>query len=274
MKKLAIVASLLVFMIPPVLAFAEDAKFPPVPSAPCVAHRGFSAIAPENTITSTLEAINVGAHGCEFDVYSTADGILFLTHDRTLKRTTGLDVPCADVDFLTLAKLDFGAWKGEKFTGERVATYDEALKTLKGTKTRPVIEIKASGFEEKIVAYIHKYELVDTAIVIDFSADRLKKVRELEPNLCGAWLCSFNDEDSEKTPEARAAKIIETCKYINTNVVDVEYRAVTPEFLEILDEAGISVMCWTVDKEEDIRNLVEMGVKSITSNRPDLVLKF
>ena len=158
------------------LIFAQEAKFPPIPSAPCVAHRGFSAIAPENTISSVKKAIEVGAQGCEFDVYSTIDGILFLTHDGTLKRTAGVDIACKDVDFPTLAKLDLGAFKGEEFKGEHAATYDEALKTLKGTKTRPVIEVKADGFEEKIVAYVQKYDLVDTAIVIDFSAARLKKM--------------------------------------------------------------------------------------------------
>lgn len=270
MKKL-VLAALLALIFAPALTFAQEAKFPPIPSAPCVAHRGFSAIAPENTISAIKKAIEVGAQGSEFDVYSTTDGILFLNHDGTLKRTAGADIACKDVDFPTLAKLDFGAFKGEQFKGEHVATYDEALKTLKGTNTRPIIEVKADGFEEKIVAYVQKYDLVDTAVVIDFSAARLKKMRALEPNLCGAWLCSF--KVAEETPESMAKKIIDTCKDINTNVVDVEYHAVSPEFLKILDDAGITVMCWTVDNEQDIKNLVQMGVKSITTNRPDLVLK-
>ncbi len=271
MKKLALIAGLAALVLAPSFASAQEAKFPPIPSAPCVAHRGFSAIAPENSMSAIHKAIEVGAQGSEFDVYSTTDGVLFLTHDGNLKRTTGADIPCGSVDFPTLATLDFGSWKGEEFKGEHVATYDEALKTLKGTNTRPVIEVKASSFEEKIVAYVRKYDLVDTAIVIDFSAARLKKMRALEPNLCGAWLCSF--KVAEETPESMAKKIIDTCKDINTNVVDVEYHAVSPEFLKILDEAGITVMCWTVDNPNDIENLVKMGVKSITTNRPDLVLK-
>ena len=70
-----------------------------------------------------------------------------------------------------------------------------------------------------------------------------------------------------------AQKIIDTLKECNTNVVDVEYHAVSPEFLKILDDAGITVMCWTVDDPQAIEKLVKMGVKSITTNRPDLVLK-
>ena len=271
MKKSTLFVMLTCLALAPSLALAQDSQFPPIPSAPCVAHRGFSAIAPENTIASALKAIEVGAQGSEFDVYSTTDGVLFLNHDGNLKRTTGADIACSAVDFPTLAKLDFGSYKGEEFKGEHVATYDEALKTFKGTNTRPVVEIKANGFEDKIVAYLHKYDLVETAIVIDFSAARLKKIRALEPNLCCAWLVSF--KVAEETPESMAKKIIDTCKDINTNVVDVEYHAISPEFLKILDDAGITVMCWTVDNENDIQNLVKMGVKSITTNRPDLVLK-
>ena len=271
MKNLTLVVALASIMVVPGLILAQESQFPPIPSAPCVAHRGFSAIAPENTISSALKAIEVGAQGSEFDVYTTTDGILFLNHDGNLKRTTGVDIACNAVDFPTLAKLDFGAFKGEEFKGEHVATYDEALKTFKGTNTRPVVEIKVGGIEDKIVAYLHKYDLVETAIVIDFNASHLKKIREIEPNLCCAWLVSF--KVAEETPESMAKKIIETCKDINTNVVDVEYHAITPEFLKILDDAGITVMCWTVDNDKDIQNLVKMGVKSITTNRPDAVLK-
>ncbi len=271
MRSLLLASAFVGLLVSPIVSFAQDAKFPPVPSAPTVAHRGFSAIAPENTISSAKKAIEVGAQGSEFDVYSTTDGVLFLTHDGNLKRTTGYDYACKAIDSEKLFTLDFGSWKGEEFKGEKVATYDAALKLLKGTKTRPVVEIKENGFEDKIVEGIRKYDMVDTAIVIDFNANRVKKVRELEPNLCCAWLCSF--KVAEETPESMAKKIIDTCKSCNTNVVDVEYHAVSPEFLKILDEAGIFVMCWTVDNPQDIENLVKMGVKSITTNRPDLVLE-
>ena len=271
MKKLLAFVSVL--CISSSFAFAQDkaTKFPPVPSAPTVAHRGFSAIAPENTISAAKKAIEVGAQGSEFDVYSTTDGLLFLTHDGNLKRTTGYDCACKAVDSKTLLSLDFGSWKGEEFKGEKVATYDAALQLFKGTKTRPVVEIKESGFEDKIVEGIRKYDMVDTAIVIDFNKNRVKKVRELEPNLCVAWLCSFDTK--KETPQSMAQTIIDTLKECNTNVVDVHYGAVSEEFLKILADAGIEVMVWTVDNPADIQRMVDLGVKSITTNRPDLVLE-
>ena len=49
-----------------------------------------------------------------------------------------------------LFTLDF-ALERRGVQGEKVATYDQALQMLKGTKTRPVIELKENGFEEKVV---------------------------------------------------------------------------------------------------------------------------
>lgn len=271
MKKALLASTFAGLFLVSIVAVAQEAKFPPVPSAPTVAHRGFSAIAPENTLSAAKKAIEVGAQGSEFDVYSTTDGVLFLSHDGNLKRTTGYDCATKAIDSKTLATLDFGSWKGEEFKGEKVALYDDALALLKGTKTRPVIEVKENGFEDKIVEGVRKYDMVSTAIVIDFNADRVKKIRELEPKLCVAWLVSFKVEN--ETPQSMAQTIIDTLKKCNTNVVDVEYHAVSPEFLKILNDAGITVMCWTADNPQDIERLVEWGVVSITSNRPDLVLE-
>ena len=67
----------------------------PIPPKPIVAsivaHRGFSAIAPENTLAAAQEAIAAGANGCECDVRPTSDGVLILMHDGNLKRCAGLD---------------------------------------------------------------------------------------------------------------------------------------------------------------------------------------
>ncbi|MDO4586944.1 MAG: glycerophosphodiester phosphodiesterase family protein [Planctomycetia bacterium] len=273
--KLVNIFSLLLILLGHSLSLANDKEinkenqWPPVPETPVVAHRGFSFVAPENTLTAIREAIRCGAQGCEFDLYTTTDGKVFLFHDSNLKRTTGLDRPTKEIAWDELNQLDFGAWKGEQFKGEKAATLDEALKLLKGTNCRPVIEIKQDGFIDKVVDAVEENDLVETAVIIDFSSSRVKQVREANPNICVAWLCSFKEE---QTTEEIAQIIIETLKKCDTNVVDMQYSKVSPELLKILQDAGIHVWCWTVDDPKDIQKLVEMGVESITTNRPNLVL--
>ena len=56
------------------------------------AHRGASGLAPENTMSAMLKAIEIGSDYAELDVQETRDGVLVLLHDSSLKRTAKLDM--------------------------------------------------------------------------------------------------------------------------------------------------------------------------------------
>src|SRR5215831_16658709 len=68
-----------------------------VASRPLVfAHRGGSALAPENTIAAFDNGLALGADGLELDVHLSRDGVVVVHHDRLLDRTTALRGPIAD----------------------------------------------------------------------------------------------------------------------------------------------------------------------------------
>src|SRR5919205_920211 len=73
-----------------------------------IAHRGASAVAPENTMAAFREAIAAGADGIEFDVHLTRDGVPVIIHDSTLRRTAGLSHRLADLTLPELESLDVG----------------------------------------------------------------------------------------------------------------------------------------------------------------------
>ena len=60
------------------------------------AHRGGSALAPENTIAAFDNGLALGADGLELDVHLSRDGVVVVHHDRTLHRTTALRGPIAE----------------------------------------------------------------------------------------------------------------------------------------------------------------------------------
>ncbi|MBO7707534.1 MAG: hypothetical protein J6S42_02510 [Thermoguttaceae bacterium] len=253
----------LVLMISAAPVFADADAFPPIPSTPVVAHRGFSGIKPENTLAAFRAAVDVGANGAECDIRRAADGVIYIMHDGNFKRTAGHDVAAGTIPYSEIESFDAGE-------GEKIPTLESYLTLLKGTATRPIIEVKEDGFEEQLVEMIRAFELEKTAVVIDFSAARVKKIRELAPEICVAWLCGFNNE----TPEDEIVeKIIATLKDCNTNVVDMQFGRTTPALVQKLHEAGISVWCWTVDNPEDIARLYDMGVDSVTTNFPDRALE-
>ncbi|MBQ1455871.1 MAG: hypothetical protein IIZ25_08515 [Thermoguttaceae bacterium] len=269
MKNIALLCALAAAPLLTAFVNAQE-NYPAMPFLPVVAHRGFSAIAPENTLSSMKAGIEVGASGCEMDIYQTKDGVMYLNHDGTLERIAGAKVKASDVTFEELRKLDAGAWKGEQFKGEKYPTLDEALELLSQSDVYAVIEIKADGFEEKLIESVRAHKMEKQTVLIDFSANRVKKFRQIAPDIPCAWLVSF---DEKVSVDEACAKIEQTLKECGTNVVDMLYTKACPELLERLAAGGIEVMVWTVDNPQDIARLYGYGVRSITTNRPDLALE-
>ena len=136
------------------------------------AHRGSSAIHPENTLRAFRHALAIGVDGIELDVHATADGIPVVIHDRDVGRTTD---GAGYVDQIPLARLEtFDAGHGE-----RVPTLAEVL-ALVGDAAHLDIEIKGTGIEHAVLDVLAQYPAVRWAIS-SFAWDTLRTVRRLDP---------------------------------------------------------------------------------------------
>ena len=96
------------------------------------AHRGASALAPENTLAAFLLAQRLGADGIELDVMFTADKQLIVIHDDTVDRTTNGHGKVAEMPLAALRELDAGSYFGEAFRGEKLPTLAEVYEALGG----------------------------------------------------------------------------------------------------------------------------------------------
>ena len=95
------------------------------------AHRGFSENYPENTMSAFRAAIALGVDQIETDVRITKDGELVLIHDAYVDRTSNGTGVVHDMTYAELMELDFGAWKGEEFRGEKIVTLREFMELVK-----------------------------------------------------------------------------------------------------------------------------------------------
>src|SRR5687767_13374490 len=136
-------------ILPLVLVFVALSPVTAQHTAQLVAHRGASAYAPEHTLAAYRLAIQQGADYVEQDLAVTRDGELICLHDESLERTTNVEELFPDratidpasgrrrwlaVDF-TLAeikRLDAGSWFDQRFAGERVPTWEEAVRAIDG----------------------------------------------------------------------------------------------------------------------------------------------
>ncbi len=233
-----------------------------------VAHRGFSAVAPENTLAAIREAVRAGATGCEFDVYGCGDGTVVLMHDKTVNRTTNGEGQVTELSLQQLRKLDAGLWKHEKYTGERIPTLTEALQLLKGTDCQPVIEIKMEGISRKVVDEVRSLDMIDGVAVIAFSSSVVSEIRTLEPRMTCAWLCSKNLEGS---PSQQADWLQARARECKAELLDLNYNMLSPELVAELKRRELGVWTWTVNEPVVMKALKQWGVDSITTDRPDLL---
>jgi len=70
-----------------------------------IAHRGYKAIHPENTMGAFKGAAEVGAHAIETDLHLSKDGVVVLSHDANLKRCFGKEDKIIDCDWSYLETL-------------------------------------------------------------------------------------------------------------------------------------------------------------------------
>lgn len=233
-----------------------------------VAHRGFSAAAPENTLASIRAAIEIGAHGCEMDVYASADGILFLNHDGNLKRYTGRDVKVSTLTLAELQREDVGSYFKPEFRGEPIPTLDQAIALLAASDCVPVIELKQNGLEQRVLDVLDRYNMRKRCIIIAFSAAACREMRRLDRDIFVCWLVGRNRDETE---DAYLSRILTTLDDCNINAVDMQFGGMSANVVQTLHDRGIRVFCWTVDKESDMRRMLDLGADSVTTNRPDVL---
>src|SRR5215217_9516104 len=135
------------------------------------AHRGASAIHPENTLLAFRLALAIGVDGIELDVHATADGIPVVIHDRDIGRTTDGVGYVDQIPLARLETLDAG-------DGERVPTLAEVL-ALVGDAAHLDIEIKGSGVERAVLDVLAHHPAGRWAIS-SFAWDTLRTVRRLD----------------------------------------------------------------------------------------------
>ena len=115
-----------------------------------IAHRGFSALAPENTLAAFDLALASDFRHIELDVQLTADGVPVVIHDDTLGRTTDGSGPVAGSTLGEIKGLDAGSWFPNAvergYVGLRVPTLEEVLRRYAG-KAHLLVELKPESTE-------------------------------------------------------------------------------------------------------------------------------
>jgi len=241
-----------------------------------VGHRGASADAPENTVSSWKLGYAQGADACELDIHLTKDAKIIVSHDPNTKRTAGVDKKIVETNFDELRKLDvgkWGKWAGKGFT-EKLPTLDEALALVPPGK-RFLIEIKTHteimpALEEVIRRTPLKPE---QTVFISFQYDAIEAAKKAFPDRQAYWLADYKKD--KKTGEfPKLDDLIKKAKAAKLDGLDLNDKfPLDAANVKKIHDAGLQCHVWTVDDPVKARELAKAGVDSITTNRPGALRK-
>jgi glycerophosphoryl diester phosphodiesterase len=245
-------------------------------AAEIVAHRGASFDAPENTVAAMKEGIRQGADALETDFWLTKDNRIIVNHDATTKRTTGVDLKIAETSFDELRKLDAGKWKAPQFAGEKLPTLEEILACVPAGK-KVLLEIKCGP---EIVPFMKKgieaSSLKPEQIrIISFKEDVIAASKKAMPNIKAYWLFNYK-QDKDGKWNSTQEEVLSTLKRVNADGLDIQLAKATQEKINRdlaskLRAMGMEFHVWTVDEPELAKYAVELGVDSITTNKPAFI---
>jgi glycerophosphoryl diester phosphodiesterase len=222
-----------------------------------IAHRGASALFPENTLRAFIAAAELGADMCEFDVRMTRDGEVVVIHDATVNRTTDGRGRVGAMSAAAIGRLDAGVRFGAEFRGERIPTLAEVARALGGRGCAMDVELKARGLEARVCEILRGCGAMESAIVSSFVWDQLKIVAGREPAMRVALL-------GEKAPAA----LLEAALAMRAFAIAPRFDIADAALCAAAHRRGLAVYAWTVDDAPTMRRLAAAGVDGIMTNNP------
>ena len=219
-----------------------------------IAHRGFwkTESSAQNSITALEKAAEAQLYGSEFDVLMTSDGTIVVNHDNTIE---GMAIP--ETPFKKLKKLKIK-------NGEKLPTLKSYLKKGKKLDIQLILEAKPLPTKEMedqaiatIVKMVKKMGLEKQVEYISFSLNMCEQLAKLTPESEIAYL------NGDIAPAELKKKGINGIDY-HLNVILKKH----PEWVEEAHQQGMKVNVWTVNKETDMKKLIDMKVDYITTDQP------
>ena len=220
-----------------------------------IAHRGFSGLYPENTMSAFRAGVEAGADAIELDVHLSKDGEVVVMHDDQLGRTTSGKGKLAELTCPEICSVDAGSWKSPEFSGERVPTLREVFDEI----ALPVmVEIKPEGEDvvRRTVEVIRDAGAVERAIIASFSDTNLRWGAEMLPEC-----------ERLALGKPKLERVLDLAHIAGPHFSDADGKLVND-----LHRNDRALWTWTVDGTDDIQRMIRLGADGIISNWPDRVI--
>lgn len=226
------------------------------------AHRGGASHAPENTMPAFQAAIDLGYRYLETDVHVTADGVLLAFHDERLDRVTDRSGAVSDLPYREV--------RGALVDGrEPIPLLEDLLGAWPDARVN--IDPKHDGAVDPLIEVIRRTGAVDRVCIGAFSDARLQRVRAaLGPDLCTSLgpretaMLRANSYGLPGGTNPPAPCVQVPHRFRGVTVVD-------RRFVRTAHALGLQVHVWTIDDADEMRELLDLGVDGIMTDRPGVL---
>jgi glycerophosphoryl diester phosphodiesterase len=228
------------------------------------AHTGCEG-SPVNTVASMLQGIRSGADAVEIDIRSTGDGTVILMHDGFIRTRAGE----LALNSLTLRELLELEKKGRILSNHpqmRITRLEEAMEAAGSMPVIMNLDLKDDRSIEGLCRAARKYDLLDRTIVSGCDGTRAARVKERCPELQVLLNVTTGGAgpEYERTVEEICRQAVSSC----CCGINIDFSLCSEQLVGHARLRYLPVSVWTVDREEDMRSLIAMGVHSITTCRP------
>lgn len=220
-------------------------------------HRGYSMVAPENTLPAIEAAIDSRSEYAEVDLQLSKDGNLVLMHDRSLYRTTGVKKDISSMTLDQLKTLDAGSWFGDEFSNTTIPTLAEAIELAQG-RIKLNLHVKSYQKDDDLInaliQIIDETEFEEQCIISSTSYPLLQGINARNPNLkLGLILSSYYTN------------------YIREDFIDfysIRSSYINKSMVERIHLQGKEIHGWTVNSPTEIERMKSISVDCIITDNP------
>lgn len=288
MRVIRVLIAIVVVLAVAYAALAALAK--PQPRAPyldalpkgvtVLAHQGGDGLWPGDTLYAFQHAAELGADVLELDVHETSDGVIVVNHDATVDRTTDGTGAIAQMTLAQLQALDAGyRWTADggktypyRGKGIRLTTLKTVFDSFPGKPINIEIKPDSVGVADDLCRLIRANGREHTVMVVSFHPGAIRAFRTACPTVATA-----GDPTEIKVFYVLARAHLERLFSPPTDALQVPeaqgaLTVVTPHFVAAAHARGMLVHVWTINRTDDMKRLIAMGVDGLITDRPDRLL--
>lgn len=235
-------------------------------------HRGFSELAPENTLSAFALCVEKGIGAVELDVHECKSGELVIIHDHSLQRVANVEGVVEESNYEFLSSLDVGSHKDPKFAGEKIPLLSELFEQF-GSTLFYDIELKTyekrdSGLASKTYNLIKQFNLQKHCIISSFNPFAVRWFNRASQRTIPTAIIYGETKELPKIFHHGWGRHLAKATILKPDFVQVDEQSIA----KLQQKRGYPMIAWTVNSASDCQRLLNLGVDGIIGNDPLMLL--